>query len=308
MIPKVDLKALCNHDRQSKRDFESGIREWGFLVVTNTPLSPHYIQTVMKTYLAFFKRPLHEKQQVSMALTQSNRGWGGIGSEQVNPTQNPDYKEFFDVGLELDPTDPETHLSVYAPNLWPKNPAHFSQVISEYYGRALEVAHTLLKWIAFILKREDELFIQQFTKPMALLRGNLYPPRPSWAGPLDFGIAPHTDYGCLTLLANDGTPGLEILNLDHQWIPVQCQPGEFIINFGEMLQMWSKQQVKATAHRVVGTTQERMSIPLFFNPNYSANVSPGSPDLSPLHSPIFAGEYLTRRYQETYPHLLPTRS
>ena len=52
---------------------------------------------------------------------------------------------------------------------------------------------------------------------MALLRGNYYPSRPDWAGAKDFGIATHTDYGCLTLLATDGSPGLEVRKRGGGW-------------------------------------------------------------------------------------------
>ena len=36
-----------------------------------------------------------------MEWTQSNRGWEGLGCEQVNPTQNPDYKNFLILGWSL---------------------------------------------------------------------------------------------------------------------------------------------------------------------------------------------------------------
>ena len=145
---------------------------------------------------------------------------------------------------------------------------------------------------------ETNYFDDKFEKPMALLRGNFYPERPKWAGEKDFGIASHTDYGCLTLLANDGTPGLEVLNLDNEWIPINFEPGEFVVNFGEMLQMWSNNQIKATPHRVKGSKNERISIPLFFNPNYYTDISSENSNLK-----ITAGEYLTKRFNETYTHL-----
>ena len=68
-------------------------------------------------------------------------------------------------------------------------------------------------------------------------------------------------------------------------------------NFGEMLEFWSGGKVLATPHRVIGNDDERISIPLFFNPNHDANVAPnGAP-------PISAGEHLEQRYKETYVHL-----
>ncbi len=133
---------------------------------------------------------------------------------------------------------------------------------------------------------------------MALLRGNYYPARPRWAGTRDFGIAPHTDYGCLTLLATDGTAGLEVQRRGGEWLPVAAAPGTFVVNFGEMLEMWTGGAVRATPHRVIGTDAERLSAPLFFNPRYDTDVAPPG-----ATRPILAGDHLSRRYDETYLHL-----
>ncbi len=85
---------------------------------------------------------------------------------------------------------------------------------------------------------------------------------------------------------------------DGRWQGVQAAPGQFIINFGEMLELWSEGAVKATLHRVKGGAQERLSVPLFFNPSYDTNVAPpGSEQV------IRAGDHLTRRFRETYVHL-----
>jgi isopenicillin N synthase-like dioxygenase len=81
-------------------------------------------------------------------------------------------------------------------------------------------------------------------------------------------------------------------------VPVAAPPGEFIVNFGEMLEMWTGGAVRATPHRVVGGTEERISVPLFVNPDYDTNVAPpGSGRVIP------AGEHLQKRFDETYLHL-----
>ena len=132
---------------------------------------------------------------------------------------------------------------------------------------------------------------------MALLRGNYYPPRPADAGEKDFGIAAHTDYGCITLLATDGVAGLEVELADGTWIPVETQPDSFVINFGEMLEIWTEGRIKATPHRVLGPKNERISVPLFFNPNHDTVVS-HDPE-----NPVLALDHLQRRFDETYVHL-----
>ena len=93
----------------------------------------------------------------------------------------------------------------------------------------------VLRAIAAATGRDAAYFDDKFSKPMALLRGNYYLPRSASVGALDYGIAAHSDYGCLTLLATDGQPGLEIQLPDGSWQSLTVSPGEFVINFGEML-------------------------------------------------------------------------
>ncbi len=174
---------------------------------------------------------------------------GGTGSEQVDPNANPDYKEVFDSGYVPSPLHPYAAHSVYAPNQWPDRPADFERVIKNYYAAAMRVAMDVLRAIANALDLDRDYFTNKFSHPMALLRGNYYPARPDWAGDKDFGIAAHTDYGCVTLLATDGVGGLQAQSRDGQWVSVLAEPGEFIINFGEMLQMWTNGAVRVTPHR-----------------------------------------------------------
>ncbi|AHM04932.1 hypothetical protein roselon_02618 [Roseibacterium elongatum DSM 19469] len=298
MIPKVDAAALARGDAQAMDHVRTGAFDTGFLLLENTALGQAAVARVIETYRAFFHLPPALKAKVDMAATGSNRGWGAAQSEQVDPMSNPDYKEFFDCGVTLAQDDPLAQLQFYAPNRWPEAPAGFRDVIEAYFDAACRVALALLSGIARAIGEDGDYFADKFAQPMALLRGNYYPARPGWAGDKDFGIAPHTDYGCLTLLATDGQPGLEVALRDGSWHPVQADPGVFVVNFGEMLEMWSNGRVRATLHRVLGGPEERISVPLFFNPTHDTNVAPiGSGKV------ILAGDHLSRRYTETYVHL-----
>lgn len=299
MIPRLDASKLADGDADTLAQMKVAVEEVGFATVYNTAFTSARMRFVLAAYRAFFDLPFEIKDQVNMARTGSNRGWGAPQSEQVDPDANPDYKEVFDCGYTLPDGDMRVALSVYAPNHWPDRPAGFETVIRAYYSDALDVARGLLRGIALSIGADAQHFDGKFDCPMALLRGNYYPPRPDWAGDKDFGIAAHTDYGCLTLLATDGQPGLEVQPRGQSdWLPVQAPPGEFIINFGEMLEMWTEGRVVATLHRVRGGPDERISVPLFFNPNVETNVAPaGSGKL------IRAGDHLSKRYAETYVHL-----
>ena len=300
MIPQIDLSKVSAGDPAEIEALRRGAEEVGFLTVYNTALDAAQIGRVIDVYRRFFHQGEALKRQVDMAATGSNRGWGAPLAEQVDPEANPDYKEVFDCGFELPAGDPLVahDLSVYAPNRWPETPPEFRAEVQAYYDKALGVAMEVLRGIAGAIGRDARYFDDKFDRPMALLRGNFYPSRPDWAGDKDFGIAAHTDYGCVTLLASDGVAGLEVLGKDGAWVAVDVPPGHFVINFGEMLQMWTGGRVKATLHRVVGTDQERISVPLFFNPNYDTNVAPDG-----AAQPIVAGDHLTKRFAETYVHL-----
>lgn len=300
MIENLDLTKLDQRDPTELAKLKDAVGQIGFLTVSNTGLEAYRVRQVIDNYRSFFHQPDEVKKAVDMAATGSNRGWGASRSEQVDPKANPDYKEVFDCGYDLPANDPyaDRELSVYALNLWPEDADEFRDVIQTYYTDACAVAMRVLRAIAVALGRDADSFDASFDTPMALLRGNFYPQRPDWAGKKDFGIAAHTDYGCLTLLATDGAPGLEVRMPDGSWMPVKAAPGKFVINFGEMLEFWTDGEVKATLHRVVGGAEERISVPLFFNPSYDTNVAPPGSD-----QVISAGEHLTRRFNETYVHL-----
>lgn len=302
MIPRINAAALLDFDHPDHSDAVAQVRDCvadlGFLTLYNTPLSAQDVAATLAAYRAFFALPAAEKAKVDMAQTGSNRGWGAPGSEQVDPKANPDYKQVFDCGFELPAHDPLAALPAYAPNIWPDQPADFAPILRAYYHKACAFSLALLRAIAGAIGERHDYFEDKFDRPMALLRGNYYPSRPVGAGVKDFGIATHTDYGCLTLLATDGTPGLEVRKRGGGWIPVTAPIGEFVINFGEMFQIWTEKRVIATPHRVKGTAAERLSIPLFFNPNHDTNVAPFGSDRV-----ILAGDYLQQRFNDTYVHL-----
>jgi len=300
-IPRLDARALFDsaHPRHASvlERLREAATDIGFLSIDNTGISAQQMHELLDAYRAFFALPIERKRAVDMTRTGSNRGWGASGAEQVDPNAHPDFKEVFDCGPELATDDPLSAMTYYAPNRWPDGLPTFRERVTRYYDQATEVSGRLLAALARAIGEPADHFASAFDKPMALLRGNHYPARPDEASDQDFGIAPHTDYGCLTLLATDGSPGLEVQGRNHRWIPVSAEPGAFIINFGEMLQAWSGGRIVATPHRVVGTAQERMSVPFFFNPRFDVDVAPAGSTM-----PLLAGDHLSRRYDETYVH------
>jgi isopenicillin N synthase-like dioxygenase len=252
------------------------------------------LDNVFSQYKSFFKLPLEEKNKVNMSFTSSNRGWGGIKTEQVNYKYNADYKEIFDCGPNIEPGHKFEDLTYYSMNKWPPQLPLFEKTITSFYSSCSNIALSLLKQIELCLNFTNDYFSDKFILPMSLLRCNYYPRSNLDLSQRDYGIAPHTDYGCLTLLFSDGIEGLEIENPAKEWEKVTANKDEIIINFGDMLEIWSNKKIKATKHRVLLTNKERFSIPFFFNPQYDTVIS--------KENNLNAGKYLSEKYNATYLH------
>tara|TARA_Y100001936_G_scaffold235184_1_gene263135 strand:- start:29 stop:946 length:918 start_codon:yes stop_codon:yes gene_type:complete len=297
-IPKIDYNIISNqmnsHFNDELKKFNYAVSHYGFLLLKNTPIDEKVKNNILNTYKEFFALPFEQKNKVNMALTSSNRGWGAPQGEQVNPDYNPDYKEIFDSGPHQKVKVEFKDLTYYSKNLWPDQLPSFKKNVNCYYDLCTQIGMNVLSFIEYSLDFSENFFRDKFENPMSLLRCNYYPPRTSTLSSKDFGIAPHTDYGCLTILLTDNNPGLEIKNPSNEWELVLPESDEVIINFGDMLEFWSDKKIKATSHRVYGNNNERYSIPFFFNPQYDTIIS--------KKDNIIAGKYLSKIYDSTYSH------
>jgi Isopenicillin N synthase and related dioxygenases len=82
--------------------------------------------------------------------------------------------------------------------------------------------------------------------------------------------------------------------------------GSLICNIGDLLERWTNGRLKSTTHRVLNTSgKERLSIPVFFDPNSDAWIDPQ--DFQTLRTkrvlpPVKAGEYITGKNHQNFLH------
>jgi isopenicillin N synthase-like dioxygenase len=109
-------------------------------------------------------------------------------------------------------------------------------------------------------------------EPTVLFRIFRYPPTPPDPG--SWGVGEHTDYGLLTILAQDDCGGLQVRGRDG-WIDVPALPGVLVCNIGDMLDRMTGGRYRSTPHRVRNAgDRDRLSFPFFFDPGWDARVRP----------------------------------
>ncbi len=305
-IPVIDITATIAAGRpvgDVAAQVDRACRGVGFFAITGHGISDELRDAVLDAAHRFFALPLEMKQQVAIERSANNRGYAGVGGERLQPDLPADLKETFDIGPEMAFDDPRCS-PLDGPNQWPAL-AEFQQPLEEYQDRAVDVAVVLMRVIAEAQGLPVDHFDSMHELPLATLRILHYPQVDQRTSDDQLGCGAHSDYGCLTLLYCDGTPGLQLLNVDDEWVDVDVPDGALIVNLGDLLQRWTNDLYRSTRHRVIPpTTRDRYSVPVFVNPQWGAEVAcldACVTDERPArHTPVLAGEYLQSRYNDTF--------
>ena len=147
-------------------------------------------------------------------------------------------------------------------------------MLERYDAAVRELGHRMLRVFSVAVGETPTFFDRFFAPASTALRLIHYPPAPAVRPEDLYGIHPHTDYGFLTLLAQDDVGGLEVRRPDGTWIQARPIPGTFILNAGDILARWTSDRFNSTPHRVVNASanRDRYSIAMFFDPNIDALV------------------------------------
>ncbi len=310
-IPVIDMSAFQDggSDYSVAQALGRAARDVGFFCITNHGVPESVVADAFTQSKAFFDLPSEQKNRYPIADSfPHQRGYVPVFGEELGMDETVDLKESFDLGLDLPTDDPDVLAGkpFYAPNVWPAEVPDFQRAITAYHDQMLVVSHMLGRAIALSLDLEEDFFTTRMQKPIANLRLLHYPPYQSVEGHKVIGAGAHSDYGFVTILLQDDTGGLQVQNPRGQWIEVPPIPGAFVINIGEMLAGWTNDLFVATQHRVMNVSgTDRYSIPLFLDMDYDVEVACLPTCLkageTPRHEPVIAGEYITRRLDETFP-------
>lgn len=289
-VPNLDLAPLFADDAAAREDLEQQIRhacmQTGFFYVHNSCVDELLINNAIAASQAFFRMSDDGtvKQAVHNRLIDGIKGWGPIFGEPAYQPGTVAHVESFDIGQQLG-KQRYREMGIQ-PNVWPDIPG-FRDAVLTYYeavtamGRALsEVFSDMLGMKRDFINRHSA---ERAPRTMRLLH---YPANEIPADDRNVGISAHTDFECFTII-NQTAAGLELTNVKGEWYQAPSDIGSFTILLGDMLERFSNGHLKATGHRVVNTSWQRLSMVLFF-------ALDGDYEVTPL--PQFIGSEIPARY------------
>ncbi|MGV3003157.1 isopenicillin N synthase family dioxygenase [Vibrio sp.] len=236
--------------------FVKSLRETGFGVLKNHPISKELVESIYENWQQFFLS--EQKHDFHFNADTQDGYFPPSVSETAKGHSVKDIKEYF---------------HVYP---WGQIPEQLKAQILDYYQRADSFAQELLSWVEQYAPQEVQekfsIALSEMIKDSdkTLLRILHYPPMTGNEEPGAIRAAAHEDINLLTILPAANEPGLQVKTLEGEWLDVPCDFGNLIINIGDMLQEASGGYFPSTTHRVINPTGERqeksrISLPLFLH-------------------------------------------
>ncbi|GJL91606.1 isopenicillin N synthase family dioxygenase [Hyphococcus sp.] len=276
-VPELSLKAYTDGDIGERRKFEQalfeGFKYFGFIILKDHKVSHDLLQRAYAKSAEFFA--LAESDKTPFFRTDGQRGYTPFGREHAKDSKHPDLKEFWHVGREFEAGSPLE--DIYPPNMWPPRPAGFRETFLELFDALEEAGMVMLEALAPSLDVPRDYFRKMATDGNSILRLLHYPPVPEGVNPNAIRAAAHEDINLITILVAANGGGLQLLDRDGKWLPVETDPDNLIVDAGDMLARVCNDIIPATTHRVInpegGPNESRYSMPFFMHPHSNALLS-----------------------------------
>ncbi len=305
--PSIASVSLNDSDRDLagfSQELGESFERYGFAIVRDHGVPQELIERAEAKAKAFFALPEEVKRRYAIPGGGGARGYTPFGIETAKGHKAHDLKEFWHVGRELGAGHP--FREVMADNVWPEEVPGFKETFLELYDTFDRTGLKVLAAIARYLGVDQDYFADTVRDGNSVMRLLHYPPQSEPTGE-HIRAGAHEDINTITLLLGAEEAGLELLTRDGRWIPVSPEPGELVINIGDMLQRLTNGKLRSTSHRVVNPSPDRASrarysMPFFlhFRPDFTIEALPGTvaEGEEPKWPPISAHDYLQERLRE----------
>jgi len=306
-IPVIDVAPLWMEGAGDALATAKSLRrasgEVGFFYVRNHRVPEPVIARAHAAARLFFRLPIEDKLRVR--VNPYHHGFLRIGEAKMATGAKADLKESFVWGLDLPKEDPERATNPFlGPNNWPDFMPELRAGLYPFFEAMTDCAKMLMRAFAVSLDLPRDTFLRSCERPISRSSVIYYPPQPPSLGKEQFGVAPHTDYGCLTLLWQDDVGGLEVQNIAGEWLTAHPIPGTLVVNVGDLLARWTNDKFTSTPHRVVNRRGlDRHSMVLAFDPDFHTVIDPAAtcgPNELPKYAPVCCGDYVLGRFDAAF--------
>ena len=308
-IPLLDIGAWRHGQGRERRRLaarmDQALRDSGFLLIENHGVPAELRQRIRDEAGTFFALPAARKRRYATPV--GGRGWipqGGEANAFYGETADParaDLKESITSGRDFATGDPATDRQWFAPNVWPQECPALGALTADFTGQVRALYYDLLRMGAVALGLAEDTFTAHVLRGPQTFNINRYPPLtvtgPAAAG--QFRVAPHTDWGILTILDRQpGYGGLQVQALDGTWADAPYVPGAFTVNVADLLARWTGDRWRSTRHRVLpppgqAPQEELVSLIVFLEAEMDTLIKPVTGDLA--LEPVVAGEWYQLR-------------
>lgn len=302
-IPVIDLAPLIDGNAAQADGAVAALgkacADIGFIYVRNHGVPRDLVARVAALAREFFARSMDEK--MAIVLDQRMRGYLPLGyrSYEGEARAGTSHQEGFWIGHER-PLDAANPLD--GPNQWPDGLPELKPAMLAYFAAVEALSHVLQRGFALALGLAPDAFQALFRAPNSRLKLNHYPPQDAPEADNDIGVVPHADSGGFTILWQDDNGGLEVQSKSGEWVGVPPIDDTFVINLGNIMQIWTNGRFSSTPHRVINRFgRDRYSVPLFVNPDSSARIAaligPAARDFVPFRY----GDYQRDEWRRIFP-------
>ena len=304
-ILKLSDFLLNGSDSRDKfvKEMGESLREFGFFAIGEHGVDQQLIENNYSHMRQFFDLDCHTKNKYEIPGFMGQRGFTSFGKEHAKDSEQPDLKEFWHVGREVQ-EDHDLH-EVYRPNIWIDEVPDYKKSALTLMDQLDQLAIHLLRALALYLGEEQNYFDYLVVDGNSILRTIHYPEIPEDAHPAAIRAAAHEDINLITILCESTAPGLELLRHDGTWMQVHGQSGYLVVDSGDMLARITNEVIPATTHRVVNPNHnrsKRYSMPYFVHPRPDAVLtclkSCQSESNPALYPDITADDFLNQRLAE----------
>ncbi|KAL0961069.1 hypothetical protein HGRIS_006053 [Hohenbuehelia grisea] len=299
-LPIIDIAPFFEpHNVEGRRAVADALHlacvQYGFFYLDISayadPAEPEELTELARQFFA-----LSQEEKDKISLKNEDHARGALKENVTNG--KADNHEGIDFYRPVE--NPDKSKPLWGENQWPAIPGFrekYEAWIEKMKKLGLVVMEAMALGLGMSTQEWQELLRGQVDDSFWVMRIIGYPPLPTDHD--GFSCGAHKDYGCLTrFLYADPTPNALQVFLPRRnngaakesitsglpaeegqeegtWITADPIPGCVVCNIGEMWEIWTSGLYRSTLHRVIHRSSNyRVSIPFFFEPNFDAEIKP----------------------------------